>query len=187
MKKIYLIHMWDGNSEELWYPWLKEELEKRNVEVIAFDMPNSEHPKIEEWVKHMGENVKDVDEETYFIGHSVGCQAILRFLEKLHKNKKIGGCIFVAGWFNLINLEPEEMEIAHPWLNSKIDFLRILEHCTNFLAIFSDNDPYVSQSNAEIFKKELSAKIVTEKNKGHFEEKIQPGILEKTLNFLKVK
>lgn len=179
--------MWDGNSEENWYPWLKKELEKRNIKVITFDMPNSEHPKIEEWVKYLEEKIKNVDEETYFIGHSIGCQAILRFLEKLHKHKKIGGCIFVAGWFNLINLEPEEMEIAHPWLNSKIDFLRILDHCNNFLAIFSDDDHYVPLSDSEIFRKDLYAKIVIEKKKGHFTEKTEPSILAETLKFLKIK
>ena len=52
-------------------------------------MPNSENPKIEKWVKYLEENIKSVDEQTYFIGHSIGCQTIMRFLEKLHKHKKL--------------------------------------------------------------------------------------------------
>jgi predicted alpha/beta hydrolase family esterase len=187
MKKVYLVHCWESNSEENWYPWLKYKLEERNLDVLVFNMPNTKHPKIEVWVKYLETKIKDVDEETYFIGHSIGCQTIMRFLEKLHKNKKIGGCIFVAPWFNLINLEPEEMETARPWLNIEIHLDRVIEHCNKFLALFSSNDPYVPISDKELFKDKLNAKIVVEKNRGHFEEVIEPAILKETLNFLKIK
>ena len=184
MKKVYLIHGWSGSSEGGWFDWLKEELGEKGFEVTAFDMPNTDKPKIEEWVGYLRENINsdEIDEHTYFIGHSIGCQTIIRFLEKLHKHKKIAGCVFVAGWFNLINLEQEELEIAHPWINSEIDFERILDHCNNFLAIFSDNDPYVSLNESEKFKKNLGAKIIIKKKCGHFEEKNK--ILE-ILKFLK--
>src|SRR4030042_2561800 len=115
----------------------------------------------------------------YLIGHSVGCQTIVRFLEKLHKTKRIGGCVFVAGWFDLINLEPEEVEIAHPWINSEIHFERVLEHCNKFLAIFSNNDPYVHLDEVEKFKDKLGAKIIIKRNMGHFEDIIElPEILK---------
>ena len=168
MKKVYLIHGWGGSSEGGWFDWLKEELPKKGFEVKAFDMPNTDEPKIEKWVGYLEENIKDVDEHTFFIGHSIGCQTILRFLEKLHKHKRVGGCVFVAGWFDLINLESEEMEIAHPWVNKDIHFGRILDHCNNFLAIFSDDDPYVHLEEMEKFKKNLGAKIIIKKGKEHF-------------------
>ena len=168
MKKVYLIHGWGGSSEGGWFDWLKKEFLKKGFEVKAFDMPNTDEPKIEKWVGYLEENIKDVDEHTFFIGHSIGCQTILRFLEKLHKHKRVGGCVFVAGWFDLINLESEEMEIAHPWVNKDIHFGRILDHCNNFLAIFSDDDPYVHLEEMEKFKKNLGAKIIIKKRKEHF-------------------
>lgn len=182
MKKIYIIHKWGGSSSsEPWFQWLKKELRKKGFEVVAFDMPNTDEPKIEEWVGYLRENINpdEIDENTYFIGHSIGCQTILRFLEKLHKHKKIAGCVFVAPWFDLINLEPEELKIAHPWTNTKIDSGRILDHCNNFLAIFSDNDPYVHLNEIEKFKKNLGAKIIIKHGEEHFieTEKI-PEILE---------
>ena len=182
MKKVFLIHMWEGSSSSSpWYNWLKQELSKKGFEVKVFDMPDSEKPKIENWVGYLEEkiNLDEVNEKTYFVGHSVGCQTIMRFLEKLHKHKKIGGCVFVAGWFDLINLEPEEMEIAHPWINNKIHFDRILDHCNNFIALFSDDDPYVHLDEAKKFKDKLGAKIIIKHSLGHFEnvEKI-PDILE---------
>src|SRR3989338_2384963 len=125
MKNVYLIHGWDFDSKMHWYPWLEDELTKKGFNVVSFDMPNTENPKIEEWVGFLESKIKDVDEETYFVGHSVVCQTILRFLEKLHKNKRIAGCVFVAPWFDLINLGSEEIKIAHPWTSTKIDFSRV--------------------------------------------------------------
>jgi len=173
MKKVYLIHGWGGNSSsEPWFQWLKKDLSNRGIKVTAFDMPNTDEPKIEQWVGYLKENIsiKDIDKETYFVGHSIGCQTILRFLEKLPKQKIIGGCIFVAGWFDLINQKPEEIKIAHPWINSKIDFPRILEHCNNFLAVFSDDDPYVHLNEVKKFRDNLGAKIIIKKKEEHFNE-----------------
>ena len=184
-KKVYLIHRWGGDSESDWYGWTKKELEKKGIPVGVFDMPNTDNPKIEKWVKYLEENIKDVDEQTYFIGHSVGCQTILRYLEKLHKHKRIAGCVFVAPWFELINLEPEEMKIAHPWINTQIDFSRILDHCNNFLAIFSKNDPYVHLDEIEKFKKNLGAKIIIKEKQGHFTEEDKIKKIPEILEFIK--
>ena len=169
MKKVYLVHGWGGNSEGGWFDWLKEELPKKGFEVIAFDMPNTENPRIEEWVGYLKDNIDDFNEHTYFVGHSIGCQTILRFLEKMHKHKRVAGCVFVAPWLNLINLEPEEMKIAHPWINSRIDFDRIRDHCSNFLAIFSGDDPYVHLDEVGRFKENLGAETLVKDKKGHFE------------------
>lgn len=181
MKNVYLIHGWGGNSEGGWFDWLKEELPKKGFKVYAFDMPNTDEPKIEEWVGYLEENIKtdEINEETYFVGHSIGCQTIMRFLEKLHKHKKVAGCVFVAGWFDLINLEPEETKIAHPWINERINFERILDHCNNYLAIFSNDDPVVPQTEIEKFKDNLGAKILIKKREGHFDNVYKiPEILD---------
>ena len=171
-KKVFLIHGWGGDSEGGWFDWLKQELPKKGFKVEAFDMPNTNSPKIEEWVGFLEEKIfsEDIDEQTYFIGHSIGCQTIIRFLEKLHKHKRVGGCVFVAGWFDLINMEPEEMEIAHPWVNKEIHFDRVMDHCNHFLAIFSNNDPYVHLDEVEKFKNNLGAKIIIKEGEEHFNE-----------------
>ncbi len=181
MKKVYLIHGWGGSSEGGWFDWLKKELPKKGFDIEAFDMPDTDNPKIEVWVKYLEKKIpaEKLDKHTYFIGHSIGCQTIMRYLEKLPKQKEIGGCVFVAGWFDLINLDPEEMRIAHPWINTHIDFSRITRHTKNLLAIFSDNDLYVPKSEKEKFRKNLGAKIIVKKKQGHFDKvnKI-PEILE---------
>lgn len=178
MTKVYIIHGWGLDSNMPWIKWLEEELGKKGVEVHALDMPNTGHPKIEEWVDYLKKNVGVIDEKTYFIGHSIGCQTIMRFLEKLPKSEHVKGCAFVAPWFDLVGLQDGELEIAHPWIHNKIDSERILQHTGNILAIFSSNDPYVSEREIEKFK-EFGAKIIIKKDAGHFvDAERMPEILE---------
>jgi len=184
MKRVFLIHGWGGDATNHWFPWISKELTKKGYKIKSFDMPDTENPKIDEWVNYLGDNIlsQELDEHTYFIGHSIGCQTIMRYLEKIPKQIKIGGCVFVAPWFNLNNLDSEEVSIAHPWINNKIDFERINRHTKNILCIFSDNDPYDNLSDSKIFKEKMDAKIIVKKGEGHFTlddgvEKI-PEVLE---------
>lgn len=185
MKKAFIIHGWGGYPKEGWFPWLKEELVKKDFSVKVLKMPDSDKPKIDEWVSFLKKQIKKLDKETYLIGHSIGCQAILRYLEQLDKDEKVGGIIFVAPWIHLKELETEEEKmIAEPWLKSPIDFDRIKEHTNRYICIFSDNDCYVPLSDSEIFKEKLDAKIVIEKNKGHFSGSDNINELPSALNEL---
>lgn len=171
MKRAFIIYGWGGSPKEPLHRWLKLKLEERGFEVTVPQMPNSEIPVIKNWVLKLNETVKEPDKETILIGHSIGCQAILRYLEKLHSDAKVGKVILIAPWFTLTNLKTkEEWEIAKPWLETKIKETDVLKHTQEIVAIFSDNDPYVSLDNAELFKKRFGAKIILEKNKGHFTE-----------------
>ena len=173
MKKLYLIHGWGGTpSSEGWFGWLIRECEKRNIKIKIPEMPNTNEPKIEEWVGLL-ENIEDTNKETYFIGHSIGAQAILRFLEDLPEEKKIAGAAFVAGWFNLKEsayASSEEKTIAKPWIETPINHNKIKPHTNNLIAIFSDNDPCVPVSDAELFKQRLNTKIIIKHSEGHFNE-----------------
>src|SRR3989344_1117264 len=133
-------------------------------------MPDPSKPKINDWISYLSKTVGDVDDDTFFIGHSVGCQTILRYLEGLRNEKLVGGCVFVAPWFNLINLTQEEEKIISPWLDKPIEFTRIKLHTSKFISIFSDNDPFVSLDNKELFKNLLDSKIIIKHKKGHFSD-----------------
>ncbi|HEB46842.1 MAG TPA: hypothetical protein ENI22_00035, partial [Candidatus Pacearchaeota archaeon] len=160
---------WEGYPEEGWYPSLKKELEKKGFEVNIPTMPDTDEPRIKPWVSKIAEIVGKPDNETYFVGHSIGCLAILRYLQTLPEETKIGGVVFVAGFFELSELETEEEKIiVKPWLETPIYFDKIKRTTNNFVAIFSDDDPYVPKKNVNTYKEKLGAKIIMEKGKGHF-------------------
>lgn len=172
MKKMYLAHCWDGTSNDGWYPWIEQELKKYNVEVVRFDMPNTANPTIEEWVNTLNEKVDKLDEETYFMGHSIGCQTILRYLETKEVTK-IGGILFVAPWLDLL---PEAVEdedsynTADPWIHTPINFEKVKEFSNNINCIFSDNDYFVDLAQEQEFKQKLNAKTIIVNEKGHISQ-----------------
>ncbi len=169
MKRAFIIHGWSSNSEDGWFPWLKLELEKEGFQVTIPTMPNTDSPDITEWVNHLKQIALYTDDETVFVGHSIGCQTILRYLEGLESEAKVRGAVFVGGWFTLMNLETEdEKTIAHPWLETPINFDLVKQHTKNFTAIFSDTDPVVPLENKDLFEVNLNAQTIVENDKGHF-------------------
>ena len=163
---IYIIHGWGGSPESDWIPWLKRELEDQGYNVIVPAMPDTDAPEINVWVGYLKEIVKNPDSNTFFVGHSNGCQAVMRYLDS--SEVKIGGALFIAGWFNLKNLEDEEVPIAEPWITTSMDFDEIKGSIGNLRVILSDNDPYdCLQENKEKFEK-LGGQVIIVPGAGHF-------------------
>ena len=169
MNKIYIIHCWDGTKDDGWYPWLDKKISNDNNKVYRLNMPNTNNPKIEEWINELEKHVDNLDKNTFFVGHSIGSQTILRYLEK-HNKDKIGGILLVAPWLDLlpeaINDE-ESYNTAKPWLNTPINFEKIKKITNNITCIFSDNDYFVPSSEINKFESLLNAKIIIVNNKGH--------------------
>jgi len=170
-KRLFIIHGWSGYPEEGWLPWLKGELEKQGWLVFVPQMPNAQEPRIEAWVKAINREVREIDSETYFIGHSMGCQAIIRFLEREESLLLSGGAIFVAGFLDsLTNIGNSDLEVSavKEWLKTPIDFELIRRRLKKSIAIFSDNDPFVPLSNQFSFKRELNSSIIIQNDAQHF-------------------
>ena len=175
MKTIFLVHGWGGSPENCWFPWLKAELEEKGFLVKVPTMPNADSPELNSWVAHLANFVGQADGNTCFVGHSIGCQTIMRYIQTL--DKPVGGAVFVAGFFRLLYLATEEEKtIAKPWLETPIDLEKVKQNIPKLTAIFSDNDPDVDLGNKELFEKNLGAKTLIEHNKGHFSD--DAGVLE---------
>jgi hypothetical protein len=171
MKRVFIIHGWDGYPEEAWFPWLKKELESRNFSVFVPQLPKPDEPRINNWVPKLKEVVGEPDEQTFFVGHSMGCQTIARYLETLPESKVVGGAVFVAGFFKrLTNLEDDDVvrSVADEWLTTPLNLKAVKAHLKKSVAIFSDDDPYVPIDNKEDFSDILGSKIIVEHGKGHF-------------------
>lgn len=177
-KKVFIIHGWGGSPSRDWMSWAKKALIEKRYEVIVPAMPDSENPRVESWVPYLATVIGEVRETDMLVGHSVGCQTILRFLEKLPEGQKVDKVIMVAGFTILKNLTEEEVSIAKPWVETPIDFEKVKNHANSFTAIFSDDDPVVPlEANRKVFKEKLGAKIIIQKQQGHFNNQTLPVLL----------
>ncbi|MFA5872249.1 MAG: alpha/beta hydrolase [Parcubacteria group bacterium] len=169
MKRAIIVHCWEGYPEYCWYPWVKSELEKRGFQVEVPAFPETDSPEMEKWVPHLAQAIGESDEDLYLTGHSIGCAAIMRYLENLPEGKKIGGAVFVAGYTD--NLGYEEIK---SFFETPFDFGKIKSMSKNgFIAIHSDNDPYVDLKHADIFKDKLGAEVIIKHDAGHFSGSIE--------------
>ncbi len=162
MKRVIIVHGWSDSPEGSWFPWLKHKLEDKGFKVEVPEMPDTNTPKIDAWVKKLEQ--LNPDSDTILVGHSIGCQAIMRFLEK--SSIKAKGILFIAPWLTLKGLGNDEKIVAKPWLETPINFEKVKTN--KIIAIFCDNDPYVPISDEKIFKDKLNAETIIETGKGHF-------------------
>jgi len=166
MKRVFIVHGWEFSPSDNWYPWLTKELERKGFSVQVPAMPDTKKPTIKKWVAALRNAVGVLDKNTFFVGHSIGCQTILRFLADT--TGTAGGAVLVAPWTTLTPdalPTPAYERIAMQWLTTLLPSLKTAK--TPVIAIFSDNDPYVPSDNIATFRK-LGAKIVLDNGKGHF-------------------
>ncbi len=169
MKRLFIVHGWSGSPDEPLIKWLGEQGKVLGFDTQVLSMPGSATPTIPAWVNHLESVVQYPDLDTYFIGHSIGCQAIFRYLQS-SEIMETGGVVSIAPWFVLTGVESaEDKSIAAPWLENPIDFRHLKQVIKNHTAIFSDNDSDVPlKENEELFTKNLGPKIIVEHDKGHF-------------------
>jgi hypothetical protein len=151
--RVFIIHGWDGYPEEGCFPWVKEQLEAKGIETHTPAMPNPLKPEIDTWVSFLKNEIGVPDEQTILVGHSIGAQTILRYLETLEDKIKIKGVVCLAGWTHLTDAAyetEEDVVIAKPWLETPLDWDKIKKRADSFLAIFSDNDPLVPFSDSKM-------------------------------------
>lgn len=163
MKRVVIVHCWDGYPEYCWYPQTKRELEEKGFEVWVPDMPETELPKLSLWLPKLKEVVGKAYEDLYLVGHSAGVITILRYLEGLGEGEEIGGVVMVAGFTDDLGFE----ELKN-FFETPINFEKIKTKAKKFVAINSDNDPYVDLKYAEIFKEKLKAEVIIKHQMGHF-------------------
>ena len=126
--RAFIIHGYLGYPEEAWLPWLKAKLEKRGYDVCLPAMPNPDRPTIPEWTEFIAGLVGDPDGKTVLIAHSLGCRAVLHYLETLGAvGRSVEKTVLVAGEFPT-GMSPEEAERRiegdenlKPWLTDRVD------------------------------------------------------------------
>lgn len=171
-KRVYIIHGWGGSPKSEWIPWARDELERKGFTAIAPEMPDTTNPMMDTWIPFLNELVRKPDENTYFIGHSIGCQTIMRYLQSLPEDAKVGGVILVAPWMGrLEDSDDEDAErIAKPWRETPIVWEKVTLHTDKFVVVYSDNDPSIDTKEAQTVGRNLGAEMRLEEGRGHFSD-----------------
>lgn len=147
-KRAIIIHSWKAEPTANWFPWAKQQLERLDFEVVVPKMPNPNFPSLKKWLEKMTEAVEVADENTFLIGHSLGSFTILKYLERLEKNAKIGGVILVSGFSDTKFLDDSfNLRLLKLFLKDfssvVTDYDKIKKICKKIIIFHSDNDKLV--------------------------------------------
>ena len=157
------MHCWDGKPDYCWYPYAKRELEAKGFEVAVPAFPDTDAPNLAKWLPVLKELAGEANEELFLIGHSVGCITILRYLETLGEGQKIGGAVLVAGFNDDLGFD----ELKN-FFTTDLNLDALKQKANKFVAIHSDNDPFVPLKHGDTFKDKLGAELIVKHAMKHF-------------------
>lgn len=166
---IFIFHGTEGHPQENWFPWLKRELEVKGYNVIVpqFPSPPVIAAKIAEWFVVLKSYEQYINEETVFVGHSLGGVFTLRVLEKL--DHPVKAAIFVGapiGVRPILNYDRD-----NSFSGFDFDWDAIKSKAKNFVVYQSDDDPYVGLDNGKELAKHLGIELSFIPNAGHFNKR----------------
>ncbi len=159
----FIFHGTAGSPDSNWFPWLKQELENRNIPTIAPRFPTPEGESLHAWFEVLDAESLKINIDSLLIGHSKGGMFLLKVLERLKQPVK--ATIFVAApaGEKPIRFYEEDKKFS----NFDFDWSNIRNKSHNFAVFHSDDDPYVSLANGELLAKELGTELTCIPRAGH--------------------
>ncbi|XOB41012.1 MAG: RBBP9/YdeN family alpha/beta hydrolase [Candidatus Nealsonbacteria bacterium] len=170
-KRILILHGWESNSKEHWFLEEKERLEKLGHKVFVPDMPNTFHPKKEQWIKVIEDF--DPDSRSVLVGHSLGGTVILNYLEKI--DEKIKRCVLIATPIEKLSFKP-----TNNFFEPNFDWQKIKQNCEEFFILNQTKDPWVPLEHGESLATYVNGKLIKVDGDDHFDA-IDFPMLEKCI------
>lgn len=176
-RTLTIVPRWAGHSGSDFYPWLIREQPPGFDTVRALDMPEPKQPTIRAWVPALTAALGTAPAPgTVLMGHSVGCQAVVRYLAELPPGSTVEGVLLVAAWWSV----DKPWDSLLPWMETPVDLARVRAASRRFVVLLSDNDPFTSdfRENGRLWKERLGAEVVLAPGARHFNGEREPGVLD---------
>lgn len=179
--RVLVVPRWSGTPTSDFYPWLIGALRARfggELCVRALAMPEPGAPRIDTWPEAVLAEVgadRGALRRTLLVGHSVGCQAVLRALAAMDEGVSVYGVLLLAGWFRV----DRPWETIVPWMAEDYDLQRARSRAPWFEVLLSDNDPFTADfaATAAAFRARLNADVTVIPGAKHFNASEEPAVL----------
>ena len=162
-KRVYVVHGYNASPTSHWFPWMKERLSDRGVAVDILKMPNSSAPDLEEWTEHLSRSC-ELNEDSFFIAHSLGTITLLRYLEQSEAKERIGGFLLVSGFSRPL----PELSLLDDFTRDPLDYDSIVKIATHRMVLASEDDPIVPFTYSKELADRIQAEFYQVEKCGHF-------------------
>ena len=179
MKVIFIPVNGGGSPKDNWFPYLKEELEKLGVNVVASEFPDNILAREAYWIPFLKNNLQ-ADENTILVGHSSGAIAAMRFAE----TNRVIGSVIVGAYHTDLGLLNEKQSgyFNRPW-----DWESIVRNQNWIIQFASLNDPWIPIEEARFVHEKLHTEYHESFYQGHFGGDYQKLIFPELFEALKAK
>lgn len=161
-----------NSSEDHWQTILEHKLGEACFRV---HQENWEAPDCETWIQKIESELVDFDKaQLILIGHSIGCMAIVKWIERF--NHKIKGALLVAPSDSERLGYPTFITGFTPIPSEKLSFPSIV--------IASSNDHVTTLDRSKKFAKDWGSELIILENAGHIEPKSGFGDWQEILELI---
>lgn len=164
-------------SRCMWYPWLRDKVDKCGSSGVLKNMPDPVEAKRSIWLKFMSDEL-GIGEKDIIVGHSSGAVAAIRYAE----THRVGGIVLVGAYASDLGdqLERASGYFDGPWL-----YDQVRDNCEGRIVQFgSTDDPYLPWDTQQEIADGLQAKLFKFHDKGHFQASVCPEIAKEVETML---
>lgn len=162
MNNYIVLHGSFGSKDGNWFPWIKEQLENKNLKVDVPQMPvGVGNQNFDNWSDEL--NKLDINENTIIIAHSIAPVFVCKYL--INNKIKVKKLIFVCGFNNYLGIDPDFDAVNEPMFLDNLEDIK--NYCNDIICFYSDNDPYVKYDVEKSFADTISNEQHIIKNGGH--------------------
>ncbi len=167
MKNNYiLVHGSFGSPFSNWIPWLRKEIEKRELDVYTPDFPTGVgYQNYTNWSNLLDSYVGSgiLNENTIIFAHSIAPVFVCKFL--VERKIKIKKLVCVCGFNNYLGINNEYDTVNETmYFNTLVD---VKNYCEKIICYYTENDPYVNLEAEKEFAETIATDIVVIKDGGH--------------------
>jgi predicted alpha/beta hydrolase family esterase len=163
--KIILIHGLAATKKSNWFPWLEKTVyHNLGLSVQSISLPHSKIPNSDKWLGSLNKEIRNPDENTFFIAHSLGCITLLKYIEGLPDTIVVGGVILISAFDETLPLIP----LINSFVDRKPVYHRIIPKVRNIKVIGSSNDIIVPLKYTKKVAAQLRVPVTEIQSAGHF-------------------
>ena len=179
MVKYLIIHGSFGSNKGNWFPWLKDKLEEKGLEVYTPQMPvGIGKQNYESWSDILDQY--DIDKDTVIIAHSIAPVFVCKYL--VQNQIKVKKLVFVCGFNNHLGINADYDSVNEPMYFDNLEDVR--KCCDDIVCFYSDNDPYVPYGVEKYFADTVADKQIVIKNGGHINHESGFDEFEEILDYI---
>ena len=178
-----LLHGSFGSPFVNWIPYLRSELEQRELTVYTPDMPTGVgYQNYDNWSRVLDSYVSSgvLNENTIIFAHSIAPIFICKYLVE-HKTK-VKRLILVCGFNNYLGINEEYDAVNESMYFDNLSDVK--NYCDDIICLYSDNDPYVTYEKEKEFADIIADKEFMISGGGHLNSESGYSEFKELLEFI---